>query len=60
MIEPTESGGLARIGSLRDSMPSIRREIDDIVSGRLPKILLCNSSPHTMGRPPQEKWDLPP
>merc|ERR1712032_312661 len=60
MVEPTESEDLAELNRFCDAMLSIRREIDDVGSGRvaLEESPLRNA-PHTMDNILAKDWDKP-
>merc|ERR1712032_1498627 len=60
MVEPTESEDLAELNRFCDAMLSIRAEIDDVGSGRIPlEESPLRNAPHTMESVMGEKWDLP-
>ena len=60
MIEPTESESLAEIDRFCDALISIRKEIADVESGKVPKDnnVLVNA-PHSLEVLLQTKWDRP-
>jgi glycine dehydrogenase len=60
MIEPTESEPKAELDRLCDALLSIRREIEDVASGALPRgdNPLCNA-PHTAEAVTVEEWAHP-
>lgn len=60
MIEPTESEDLQELDRFCDAMLAIRREIDDIGSGRISyEDSALHNSPHTLDDMVAEKWDHP-
>jgi len=60
MVEPTESEDLAELDRFCDAMLSIRAEIDDVGSGRVPlEDSPLRNAPHTMDDLVSEKWDRP-
>ena len=60
MVEPTESEDLAELDRFCDAMLSIRAEIDDIGSGRIPlEESPLRNAPHTMDDLVSDKWDRP-
>jgi glycine dehydrogenase len=57
MIEPTESESRAELDRFCDAMISIRREIQDIADGRLPKDdNPLKNAPHTMPAVTATDW----
>ena len=60
MIEPTESEDLQELDRFCDAMLSIRKEIDDIGSGRMTyEDSPLHNSPHTMDDMISDKWERP-
>lgn len=60
MVEPTESEDLQELDRFCDAMLSIRKEIDDIGSGRIPyEESPLHNAPHTMEDLLSDKWDRP-
>ena len=60
MIEPTESENIAEMDRFISAMLTIREEIDQIASGKIPleKSALRNA-PHTADAVLESKWELP-
>ena len=60
MVEPTESEPLSELDRFCDAMIAIRREIDDIMTGRSDEHNnpICNA-PHTMQVVCADEWTLP-
>lgn len=59
LIEPTESEGLAELDRFCNAMISIRKEVDDIISGQQPKDNnLLKNAPHTI-QVLTEEWNRP-
>jgi glycine dehydrogenase len=60
MVEPTESEDKAEIDRFCDAMIQIRREIDDVVSGRADKKdNVLKNSPHTAEAVTAAEWTHP-
>ena len=60
MVEPTESEDKAEIDRFCDAMIQIRREIDDIVSGRIDRRdNVLKNAPHTAGAIAAADWPHP-
>ncbi len=60
MIEPTESEPLSEIDRLCDALIQIRKEIDDIASGKADKDNnLIKNAPHTMDVVCANEWNRP-
>jgi glycine dehydrogenase len=60
MIEPTESEDRAELDRLADALISIRKEIDDVISGKVdPKNNVLKHAPHTAAIVTADKWDRP-
>ena len=60
MVEPTESEDKAEIDRFCDAMIQIRREIDDIVSGRIDRHNnVLKNAPHTAGAIAAADWPHP-
>jgi len=60
MIEPTESEDLQELDRFCDAMLAIRKEIDDIGSGRMSyEDSPLHNAPHTMHDLMSDKWDRP-
>ena len=60
MIEPTESEDLGELDRFCDAMLAIRKEIDDIGSGRIKyEDSPLHNAPHTMEDLVSETWDRP-
>lgn len=60
MIEPTESEDLQELDRFCDAMLAIRREIDDIGSGRISyEDSALHNAPHTLDDMVAEKWEHP-
>ena len=60
MVEPTESEDLQELDRFCDAMLSIRKEIDDIGSGRIAyENSPMHNAPHTMEDLLSDKWDRP-
>ncbi len=60
MIEPTESEDKAELDRFCDALLSIRREIDDVVSGRADAAdNLLKNAPHTAARVTANVWSHP-
>merc|ERR1712087_571194 len=60
MVEPTESEDLQELDRFCDAMLSIRKEIDDVGSGRIPyEESPLHNAPHTMEDLLSDKWDRP-
>merc|ERR1712151_262278 len=59
MVEPTESEDLAELDRFCDAMLAIRKEIDDIGSGKVSSIEQSplHNAPHTMNDIISDKWD---
>jgi len=58
MVEPTESEDLAELDRFCDAMLAIRKEIDDIGSGKISyEQSPLHNAPHTMDDIISEKWD---
>jgi len=60
MVEPTESEDLQELDRFCDAMLSIRKEIDDIGSGKIKyEDSPLHNAPHTMSDLVTENWDRP-
>ena len=60
MVEPTESEDLAELDRFCDAMLSIRSEMDDIASGKIPlEESPLRNAPHTMNVLMEEPWTRP-
>jgi glycine dehydrogenase len=60
MIEPTESESQAELDRFCDAMIAIRREIDEIASGKMDKVNNpLKNAPHTAKAVIQDAWDRP-
>jgi glycine dehydrogenase len=60
MIEPTESEPKAELDRFCDAMIAIRREIDDVVSGKVdPKDNVLKNAPHTAAAVSINDWSHP-
>jgi glycine dehydrogenase len=60
MVEPTESEDLAELDRFCDAMMQIRREIDDVVSGRADRTdNLLTQAPHTAAAVSATAWTHP-
>jgi glycine dehydrogenase len=60
MIEPTESEDKAELDRFCDALLSIRREIDDVVSGRADaKDNVLKNAPHTAAQVTADSWSHP-
>lgn len=60
MIEPTESESKAELDRFCDAMISIRKEIQQVVDGELPKgENMLNRAPHSLQTLMSDKWDRP-
>lgn len=60
LIEPTESEGLAELDRFCDAMINIRKEADDIISGKQPRDNnLLKNAPHTIAVLTEDNWDRP-
>ncbi len=60
MIEPTESEDKAELDRFCDALLSIRREIDDVVSGRADAVNnVLKNAPHTAAQVTADAWSHP-
>jgi glycine dehydrogenase len=60
MVEPTESEDKAELDRFCDAMVQIRREIDDVVSGRIDRSdNLLKNAPHTAESVSSDEWTHP-
>lgn len=60
MIEPTESESKAELDRFCDAMISIRKEIQQVIDGKLPKKdNMLNKAPHSLQTLMSDKWDRP-
>ena len=60
MIEPTESEDRAELDRFADALIAIRREIDDVIAGRVdPKDNVLKRAPHTAALCTADAWDRP-
>ncbi len=60
MIEPTESEDKAELDRFCDALLSIRREIDDVVSGRADAVNnVLKNAPHTAAQVSADTWSHP-
>ena len=60
MVEPTESEDLAELDRFCDAMIQIRKEIDDVVSGRADRTVnLLTQAPHTAAAVSATRWAHP-
>jgi len=60
MVEPTESESLYELDRFCDAMISIRKEIDDVATGKVDKLNnVLKNSPHTADVVLSDSWDRP-
>jgi len=60
MVEPTESEPLSELKRFVDAMISIRKEIDEIVTGKADqKNNVVKNAPHTLCMVAAENWEMP-
>ncbi|KAG2225602.1 hypothetical protein INT45_013713 [Circinella minor] len=60
MIEPTESESKVELDRFCDAMISIRKEIEEVVSGKVDKTNnVLKNSPHSLEVMMSDKWDRP-
>jgi glycine dehydrogenase len=60
MVEPTESEDKAELDRFCDAMLAIRREIEDVISGRVPVAESpLKAAPHTMDMVYADEWTKP-
>lgn len=60
MIEPTESEPKNELDRFCDAMIGIRKEIQQVIDGKLPKKdNMLNSAPHSLEIMMSDKWDRP-
>ncbi len=60
MIEPTESEDKAELDRFCDALLSIRREIDDVISGRADAVdNVLKNAPHTAAQVSADTWSHP-
>ncbi|KAI0095091.1 glycine cleavage system P-protein-domain-containing protein [Irpex rosettiformis] len=60
LIEPTESESLEEIDRFCDAMIQIRKEAEDVITGKQPKDNnLLKNAPHTISVLTAERWDRP-
>jgi glycine dehydrogenase len=60
MVEPTESEDKAELDRFADALISIRREIEDVITGKMDKVNNpLKNAPHTAAVVTGDKWDRP-
>jgi glycine dehydrogenase len=60
MVEPTESEDKGELDRFVDALISIRKEIDDVISGRVdPKNNVLKNAPHTAAMIASAEWNKP-
>lgn len=60
MIEPTESESKAELDRFCDAMIAIRKEIQDVIDGKLPKDNnMLKNAPHSLEIMMQDEWSKP-